>query len=120
MDKNGNTPLHHASANDNFHIVRHLLNEGANVNLQNLDEKKSSLHFAAEKGHLDVVRLLLEQKADVNVQDKDGNTPLHFAAVGGHVDVVRALLEPWILANYSRLLVRASGHYCRSGKRKRI
>jgi ankyrin repeat protein len=121
MDKNGNTPLHHASANDNVKIVRHLLNEGANVNVQNNDGN-TPLHFAAEKGRLGVIRLLLERRADVNVQDKDGNTPLVSAAVGGHVDVVRVLLKPWIFANYSRLLlVRSSGHDCRtSGKRKRI
>jgi ankyrin repeat protein len=100
--------------------VRLLLHRGANVNHQNLEENKSSLHLAAEKGHLDVVRLLLEHRADVNVQDNDENTPLLSAAVGGHVDVVRVLLEPWILANYSRLLVRASGHHSRSGKRKQI
>ena len=59
-------------------VIEYLIDHGANVNLQNNDEK-SALHIATEKGHFDVVVLLVEKGCVLSLRDRDGNTALDVA-----------------------------------------
>lgn len=96
IDRSGSTPLHGAAANNCQAIIRILLDEGANIAVDNV-RGKTPLHLAAEKGHDVVVKLLMEHGAAADkaaeFHDRAGNTPLHSAAKNGYEAVVKVLLD---------------------------
>ncbi|XP_062886812.1 transient receptor potential cation channel subfamily V member 6-like isoform X1 [Mobula hypostoma] len=90
----GNTALHIAVANGNFHLVKELINRGANVassRATGIFFKRSeknlvyygehALSFAACVGNKEIVQFLIENGADVKAQDYLGNTVLHHLAL---------------------------------------
>lgn len=88
-----------AAAFGQAHIVRLLLSQDADVNLQN-GVSGTALHIACRYGHLDVVNCLISFNADVNACDKGNQTPLHFAFENNHVDIMEKLLGcPNIIVN---------------------
>jgi ankyrin repeat protein len=117
----GRTALHLAAEKDRKEVVQLLLENGANVNAEEEEEKeqrgwrevitkgRTALHLAAEEGHKAVVQLLLENGANVSAQEMKKEkqkerritaitttrtiTALHLAAREGHEAVVRLLLE---------------------------
>eukprot|EP01094_Clydonella_sp_ATCC50884_P030199 TRINITY_DN975_c0_g1_i1.p1 TRINITY_DN975_c0_g1~~TRINITY_DN975_c0_g1_i1.p1 ORF type:complete len:465 (+),score=171.74 TRINITY_DN975_c0_g1_i1:193-1587(+) len=70
--------LHYAAFYNHKHIVRLLVERGADVNKRNLSGV-TPLHWALEKGELELMQMLVERGADVNVGDCDELTPLHKA-----------------------------------------
>lgn len=70
------------------HIVKRLLDHGANINHQDSDGR-TALSVAAlcahNGGYTKVVSLLLDSGAFVDHEDKDGMTPLLVAAFEGHM-----------------------------------
>lgn len=66
-DKGQQTPLFHASDEGDQEIVEMLLENGADVNLQD-DWGVTPLHYASRKGHLGNVKLLVKAGADVNAK----------------------------------------------------
>ncbi|KAG2818434.1 hypothetical protein PC116_g15191 [Phytophthora cactorum] len=89
----GWTPLILASWHGHLHVVRYLLERGAEVDVVD-SGGSTAVRFAASEGHPDILRELTERGgADLNVADMNGWTPLLLASWGGHVDVVRYLLE---------------------------
>ena len=87
------TPLHSASFEGYFQVVRCLLRHGVDVNVRNSADD-TPLLLASFQGHLDVVQYLLEHGAVINLMEVvEHNTPLTLAAFRGHVNVVRLLLE---------------------------
>jgi uncharacterized protein len=93
-DKDGRTPLMHATINKQLDIMRLLLNSGADPDIQD-KSGWSALHFAAQARSAESVELLVSHRATVDVADNHGNTPLFRAIfchrVGG--DVVSMLLR---------------------------
>ena len=73
-----------------FHIVKLLLESGADPNKAGAGADITPLCMAAFHGMTNVVKLLLDRGAD---QNKRRETPLHYAAIGGHKDVVTMLLN---------------------------
>jgi ankyrin repeat protein len=91
----GETPLYWASEGRNskaVSVVRLLLEHGADINVQN-DNDRTPLFWASYNGALEVVRVLLEHGADVGVKSKYGATALQFAAGSGRDEVVELLRE---------------------------
>ena len=87
------TELHEASATDNVEAIRHLLEQGQDIQARD-GNHQTALHLAAKVGCLESVQELLNHGAKVNAPDMNGNTPLHLATM--HVanrSVVATLLE---------------------------
>ena len=84
--------LHYAAWRGHGDVVKILLENNANANLEG-KSGTTPLHIAAEHGHIDVVILLLSRTPWLDVKNIDGATPLHIACEKGHVEVVRLLCE---------------------------
>jgi ankyrin repeat protein len=82
--------LHKAAEKGHLHLVRFLLDRGADVNATH-QYNRSALYDAAFEGHVQVVRLLLERGAKINAKTEEGNTALHAGLENS--DVVKILLE---------------------------
>lgn len=92
QNREGQSPLHVAVLASHFHIIKILLERGANVN-QIMAEGETALHVAAVTGHLGITWLLLSHDALIDAKNDDGRTPLHKSATFGKSEVVNLLLE---------------------------
>jgi ankyrin repeat protein len=86
------TPLHRAAWNGQLVVARYLLENGANVDQQSANDRKTALILAAAQGHKSMVELLLAKGASPNAKDQFGVTALHEAAAKGFVTVIEVLL----------------------------
>jgi len=86
------TVLHYAAFYNHIHIVRFLVESGANVNKQNLSGL-TPLHWALEKGDLELMKHLIGHGADPNVGDQEQLTPLHKAVRDKQYDALELLLS---------------------------
>lgn len=111
----GNTPLGIAADKGNYEIVKILISNGADVNLDSplfgaaynghlqiaellvskgADVKQiNSLFGAVENGHLEIVQLLISKGADVNVKNYQHETILHIATRKGHLNIAEFILS---------------------------
>lgn len=75
------TPLHLASQMGHLHIVKYLLENGADPNAIG-NGGKTPIFVASYKNspqkHLEIVQILLEYEANINFRDSEGGTPLHY------------------------------------------
>lgn len=78
LDKDGRTPLMHAvlASDAEPAMVRFLVDNGANPNIVDANQKWAALHFAARDQKLLVVQALLDSGSLVDAEDSFGNTPL--------------------------------------------
>ncbi|KAF5340829.1 hypothetical protein D9758_017067 [Tetrapyrgos nigripes] len=84
--------LHDAAANGYFHIVKVLVENGADVNAWE-GYFGFPLQAAAFRGYLDIVKYLVENGADVNAKGGIYGFALRAAAFWGHLDIVKYLVE---------------------------
>uniref|UniRef100_A0AAV2IXQ4 Uncharacterized protein n=1 Tax=Knipowitschia caucasica TaxID=637954 RepID=A0AAV2IXQ4_KNICA len=95
----GQTALMLASSHGSLEMVNALLEQGAEVNLQD-DEGSTALMCASEHGHQDIVKLLLQQPhCDATLTDGDDSTALSIALEGGHKEIAVLL---YAHANFSK------------------
>lgn len=88
----GWTPLYVASEYCHHHIVKILLDRGANPNKRSRDGS-TALHAAARKGSLPIVlELLRAPTVNAAAIDESGDTPLTVAASNGHYEVFKELI----------------------------
>ncbi|PMD60525.1 ankyrin, partial [Hyaloscypha bicolor E] len=82
-----------ASTLGHVDVVKYLLEQGFNVNLQDYSGQ-TSLHCAAGDGQKDIIisQLVQRYKEGVRAQDHSGRTPLHYAASRGNLDAVKMLV----------------------------
>lgn len=83
-------PLYYASLGGLEHVVRRLLDNGADINSDG-DAWDNALQAAAAYGLENMVNLLLQRGADVNAHRGKAST-LQVASAEGHVRVVQSLL----------------------------
>lgn len=87
-------PLLHVAVHENKEdVVNWLLDHGANINLESINDKKSALHQAVEEGLESIVNILLERGARVDMRDEKGNTAIHYAAKRGNKAIFQSLLD---------------------------
>lgn len=87
-DINGRTALMFAASGPFPEAVRLLLENGADVNVQDNVEHYTALMYAAAEGLLENVKLLIEHGADPLINDIDGDNALVFARNNNHQDVM--------------------------------
>ena len=71
----GQTPLHLAAIQGHTAVVKYLLNNKAQTNVQD-STGATPLHEAVRYGHAQIVKLLLDFGADINAKDNLGKTPV--------------------------------------------
>jgi len=101
MDVNvyySSTALSAASAHDKLDVVKYLLEQGADPNIETF--YGSALTVAAKNGHLDVVQTLLAAGADPNVDSSDGHSTLSVASFDGNPQVIADLVNAGAEVDY--------------------
>ncbi len=90
------TPLMNAVFYGNYELAKWLIENNANVNLQDKNGY-SALHFSSQENKLDCTRLLLQNKANPNLMDIHGNTPSVAAVMnwkaGENFETLKTLVE---------------------------
>ena len=81
-----------ASAFGLLKIVKHLIQEGHNVESAD-NTGTTALSWAAAKGHVQTIETLLATGADITRTDVQGRTPLIEAAANGHSEAVKTLVK---------------------------
>jgi hypothetical protein len=76
-----------------YRVAEALLIAGAQIDIQDSDDRSTALHLAVERGHEDTVHLLLGKGASTKVKDDDGKTALHHGASQGHQAITQLLLD---------------------------
>jgi Ankyrin repeats (3 copies) len=85
-------PINIAAWNGNKHIVKILIDAGAEVDSFE-GEGNTALINAAYKGHMEIVKMLLEAGADPTLKGVNGWTPADAAREGRHDDIYSLLRE---------------------------
>jgi len=87
-----NTPLLVAVARGHSDIVKILLKNGANPDIQNV-EGNGPIHFAVRFNNQEFVETLIDAGADINLPDWQSFTPLHLAAKHNLPAMAQILIE---------------------------
>ena len=76
---------------NDIETVKALIDEGADINIQDEETGYTALMWACEFNYADMAKMLVEEGADINIRAKDGSTALVRAA-GNAPDMVELLL----------------------------
>jgi ankyrin repeat protein len=91
------TPLHYACQEGNIEIVKILLKNGADVNIQNRYSTFYPLFDAItsdnEDNYYPIIKLLIDAKADINSIDSFGNTILYYAIEKENIELIKLLIS---------------------------
>jgi ankyrin repeat protein len=93
-DYDGGSPLYVAAQEGHAAIVQYLVEQGADVDEENVSlDRQTPVYAAAENGMVAVVRYLVEQGADKDKANSLGKTPLLAAVEELKVDVATYLVN---------------------------
>lgn len=83
------TPLHCSSFNGHLHIVKYLLEKGADVTAVTNNRLQTVLHLTAQQGHLHVIEYLYGQNMNLFFgKDIRNWTASHYASDNGHLHII--------------------------------
>ncbi|KAJ1535636.1 phosphate system positive regulatory protein pho81, partial [Nowakowskiella sp. JEL0078] len=91
-DITNRTCLHASATHKRFDILQICVQNGGNVDIGDLYERKP-LHYAAMYGSSECAEYLIAFHANVDSIDHDGWSPLVYSIVNGHTECVRMLIE---------------------------
>lgn len=99
-DSNGNNLLHKAVLCNDLALAQQLINYGAQVNMQTLNNDedhvneldKTALHLAIEEENLEMISLLLNNNASVNMENIFSNIPLYYAIFSKSLKIIEILV----------------------------
>ena len=78
VGRGGGSPIIDASREGHLHVVRYLLEQGADRDMAN-NRGETSLHLAARNGHLETAKLLMVYGANLNARSNGGELPIDIA-----------------------------------------
>ncbi|MEX2443299.1 MAG: ankyrin repeat domain-containing protein [Alkalispirochaeta sp.] len=81
------TPLRYAIENEDYEMVRFLVQNGADVNKANR-AGWTPIMTAARTGNREILQYLLQEGADLRARTADGTTPVRVASNNGWTDIV--------------------------------
>ena len=87
------TPLHAACVNGHLEVVKILLENGADPNIQGCGSNDNALQKACEGGHEAIVRELITHDADINLRGGHFDNALQAACYSRNTRLVKYLLE---------------------------
>ncbi len=89
------TPLHYAAARNSAVIAEVLIDAGANLEAEAVENQRRGhpLHTAAMANAVAVAELLIRRGAQVNARNAEGATPLSVAASNGKAEIAKVLLK---------------------------
>lgn len=94
LDSTGLSALSHAVRSKELKLVKLLLEKGANPNLINKDNlRTTALMQCSNVNSPEIAALLIEKGADVNILDKNGDPVIHWAAYFGQEELTQLLLD---------------------------
>jgi len=86
MQAGGENALKYASKDGNLPIVQYLVENGADIQIDN----NAAFRAASENGHLSVVQYLVEKGADIHAKN---DYAFRIASARGHLSVVKYLMD---------------------------
>lgn len=89
----GRTALHAAAKNNHIEVVRFLLANKADPNIQDTVRQQTPLHAAAQNGSKEVIALLLQHGADVMLCDTEKHTGFSAAIAFINSDAIFTIIE---------------------------
>ncbi len=98
----GLAPLHYAK---NEKMVKFLLNEKADLNIQSKYGKETPLFFAVEQNKKDLVSDFLKHKANANIRDCQERKPIQQAIFMDNTDLVLELIPHTDLTDNDNLMI---------------
>jgi ankyrin repeat protein len=90
-NKYGSSPLFMGVQNNNFEVVKALLNMGSQVNAQN-EDGNTALLIAVETGNIEIIKYLIWRNAGVNIKNNEGIAPIHIAAKKKDETIIKILI----------------------------
>jgi ankyrin repeat protein len=87
------TPLYYAASFGIEHVVKALLDQGAEVDATGGRLGATAFHAAALRGHVKIMDILFQKGADVNKMDFIRQTPLNSAVLVDNIEVIKYLLD---------------------------
>merc|ERR1719502_1245867 len=97
VDDHGRNALLWAIWRQYVPIAEELITRGADVNIENPDDRKTPLNYVTHhpqmKDYHHLVHMLVDAGADVNHIDGNHHSALYLSSMNGHTDCVEALLE---------------------------
>src|SRR6266478_3804660 len=87
-----NKGIHLAVMHDEYEKLKNLIDNGADINNQEIWFNDTPLHEAVFYRHSRIIELLLTKGAQVNIQNKMGDTPLHVAMRRQNIPIIQKLI----------------------------
>ncbi|RCK66118.1 Ankyrin repeat protein nuc-2 [Candida viswanathii] len=93
QDVEGLLPLHVASRQGHYKLIKLLIQYGAEVNKLDGFNKWTPIFYSAAEGHVKTTQELVKFGAKLNIVDEDGYNVLYYCVVEGHIGVINELLS---------------------------
>lgn len=98
-NKNGNSALHIATLFGDKDLVKALILNYKNIDINSLNNKgRTVVYLAAELNKVDILKEFLELGADLNIKDIYSLTPLDIAVLNKNIEAVKVLLDPGFIS----------------------
>jgi ankyrin repeat protein len=106
-DRSGWTPLMRASFYGRTEVVKVLLANGADVNMQSKIHKCTAIFLACRNGYIEIVKLLLDKWANPNIPDIEGRPSMYIASYYDFNEITDILVDYQLMS--SELMVIFTG-----------